>query len=231
MLSAFLTALSLFCCRSSAQHACLPLGPSFVPTEALSKSQTFQAALGILNATIEQSLANGTVYGQLDPTSTSFSVDIWSLHDDDPLYTYHFSAPDFAEDEEGVKKVDSDTVYRLGSMSKLITVYTFLLAAGDTKFRQPVTQYVPELAAYMQSNAAALQDDTIQYVDWNSITLEALASQMSGIFRDFAFGPLQDLELTELGLPPVKPVDSAFCGPEYWIQVPCNRSGELSLVW
>ena len=231
MLLSFFFFVCLFCYHlvtvAARQYPCLPLGPSFSPPQALSSSKVFAAALKKLGSTIQTSLNGGSSDGKLDPNATSFSIDVWSLHQERSLYSHHFSAPDLNHNDEGVHKVNSDTVYRLGSMSKLFAVYTFLLAAGDMEFRQPVTKYVPELAAYATQHRAALSDNTIDYVDWNSITVEALASQMSGISRDFAFGPQGDMQLAALGLPPVPPVNSSFCGPDYFVQTPCKRAGKL----
>ena len=231
MLLSFSFFVWLFCYHIVAivarQYPCLPLGPSFSPPQALSSSKVFAAALKNVDSAIKASFDGGSKYGVLDPNATSFSLDVWSLHQEQSLYSHHFSAPDLDHNDEGVQRVGSDTVYRLGSMSKLFAVYTFLLAAGDVDFRQPVTKYVPELAQYATQHRAALLANDIDFVDWNSITIEALASQMSGISRDFAFGPEGDMQLAALGLPPVPPVNSSFCGPDYFVQTPCNRTGKL----
>jgi CubicO group peptidase (beta-lactamase class C family) len=83
----------------------------------------------------------------------------------------------------GVKNVDSHSQYRIGSISKLFTVYTFLIEAGDVKFNDPITKYVPELAA-----AARHEQNAVDSVDWESVTVGNLASQMSGIGRDCESG-------------------------------------------
>jgi CubicO group peptidase (beta-lactamase class C family) len=64
-------------------------------------------------------------------------------------------------------------------ISKLFTVYLFLIEVGDIHFSDPVTKWVPELKA-----AAKAPSDAVSRVDWNAITLGNLASQMSGIGRD-----------------------------------------------
>jgi hypothetical protein len=208
---------------------CFPLGPTYPPPRAPSKTRAVTRALEIFNSTIIESLTtNGSSYGQLDPNTTSFSLEIFSLHESQPLFTYHFSAPEFGNATEGVRKVNSSTVYRLGSMSKLLSVYNFLIAAGDVHFNEPITKYVPELATFAAQHKAALQTNDIDYVSWDEVTVGALASQMAGISREEAFGPAQDADLREgLGLPEVPSVNASFCGPtNIQVQVPCTRAGK-----
>jgi len=76
--------------------------------------------------------------------------------------------------------VDADTVYRIGSLTKIFTVYTFLAEAGDIHFNSPITNYVPELAALVQNNSA----NAINRVAWEDITVGELASHMAGIASD-----------------------------------------------
>ena len=82
-----------------------------------------------------------------------------------------------ANSTSGVHVVDENSIYRIGSISKMFTVYTFLLELGDGYWNQPVTKYVPELAA-------AAKDDVITQVQWEDVTLGDLAGQMAGIDRE-----------------------------------------------
>jgi hypothetical protein len=164
----------------------------------------------------------------LDPNTTSFSIDVYSAHEKSSIFTYHYSAPALAHPTEGVAKVDSSTIYRIGSVSKLLTVYTYLVAAGDVSFNEPVTKYIPELAAYAKKNAAALETSDIDIFDWNDITVGALASQLSGFVRDFAPNLVSEASLAQF-LPPVPDINAKFCGNLAQAQLPCNRSGKLIL--
>lgn len=178
-----------------------------------------------LNSVFAELLQNETV-AQIT-NSTSFSLQLYSLHDAQPLLTFHHTAPSLAASKEGVTKVDSDTVYRLASVSKALTVYIYLLAIGDSSFNDPITKYVPELAEYAATRNAS---DVLGAIDWDSITVGALASQLSGIPRDPNPGPQYDSIYQEiLGLPPSQvTVPSAdFCGdPLAAIKFPCNRTSE-----
>ena len=39
-----------------------------------------------------------------------------------------------------------ETVYRVGSISKLLFLYTFLVEVGHAHWHRPITDFVPELA-------------------------------------------------------------------------------------
>lgn len=214
-----------------AQYACLPLGPTLPPPRKPSTSRSLRDALALVEKTVELSLRGGSQYASLDRNTISFSTEVYSLFEKEPLWTYHFSAPEF-RNCEGVNQVDSNTVYRIGSLSKLFTVYTSIVAVGnDYFFREPVTKYVPELAKYAARYRANITSNQIDFWDFESMTLEALAGQLSGLPGNFAFGPIWDRHIqTTLGLPITPPAAGAFCQQGENLQLPCNRSGKLSRV-
>lgn len=187
-------------------------------------SEVITSASQQLDATFTALLANETI--QAITNTTSFSIDVFSLNEVESLLTYHHSAPSLADSTEGVTEVDSDSIYRIGSISKAWTIYIWLLAAGDDAFNDPITDYVPELAEYASSHSAT--DDSLNIVDWSSITVGALASQLSGIARDPTAGSQgDDLYQQLLGLPPPTHdiPNSSFCGlSSSAIKFYCNRS-------
>ncbi|KAM5429679.1 hypothetical protein McanCB21832_007471 [Microsporum canis] len=127
-------------------RSCSLLGPDISIPRYLSSSTVFQDALVSLKKAISDAISSGvTSYGDVDANATSFSLDIFSIHEDDALFTYHYNAPGPADSTDGVREVDSNGIYRLGSISKLLTVYTFLTTVGDVSFNEPITKYVPEL--------------------------------------------------------------------------------------
>ena len=81
-----------------------------------------------------------------------------------------------------MKEVTEDSIYRIGSLSKLITVYLFLLEVGPSYWNHAITEYIPELEA-AASNCLA-RKDPIECTDWHAVTLGALASHMAGVPRD-----------------------------------------------
>lgn len=212
---ALLTSLLTIC---QAQINCPLIGPDFPAPQRLSSSSTFQAAVANLTQLIHTATSSSnTTYGPYyDALNTSFSLEVFSIHESTPLFTNHSTAPKLATYQYGVKSVDSNTIYRLGSITKLFSVYTFLISAGDAKFNEPVTKYVPELLeATKVLNATA---DSLDYVAWNDVTLGDLASQMADIGRDYAgfgqldgaIGPVADPYA--LGLPPLNASEQPACG-------------------
>ena len=95
-------------------------------------------------------------------------------------------------------------------------------------FNEPITKYVPEIAAYAAKNAASLQISDIDVYNWEALTIGALlASQLSGLPRDFSFGPVFEAALQEAGLPQSPPTDISYCGNPLQAETPCNRSGTI----
>ena len=126
-------------------------------------------------------------------------------------------------DPEGVTSVDSNTVYALGSISKLLTVYTFLLEAGDTSWNDPVTKYIPELAAYAKAHPQAATQQ-IDHYNWEDITVGALVSQLSGMVRDVPEDHWEDDELADPNWPPPDVVEEGLCGKDGYFNAACNRT-------
>ena len=94
------------------------------------------------------------------------------------FYQYHHIGPLVANSSYGVNKVDADSIYRIGSISKLLTIYLFLLSEGDVRWSDPVTKHLPQLLQY---KTESWNDVT---PDWESITVGDLAGQMAGLARD-----------------------------------------------
>ena len=214
---------------SAAQYystPCLLFGPDYPTPTNLSHSVAINTATQNFRASLQAALTNATAYGQLDPVSTSFSIDVYSLTQETPLFTSHYSAPALSKPAAGVATVDSNTIYRIGSTSKLWTVYLYLIEAGDLSFNDPITKYIPELAAYANANTVALNEDDVDITNWNDVTVGALASQLAGIARDAAPAPSQDAKLAAAGLPPVPGINGSFCGNPAQEQIPCDRACE-----
>ncbi|KAI6266144.1 hypothetical protein MCOR28_001271 [Pyricularia oryzae] len=191
-------------------------GAAFPKPRDLASSPTMQAAFRNLTATFEAQAAGA---GGGD---TSFSVELWSVSDPGGRapFEFHHTARELAglENNAGVKKVDGDTVYRIGSLTKVFTVYTWLVEVGDKDWSTPITRFVPELAEIAMDEAEAVKRDPIMRTNWEEITVGALASQLAGIIRDYAqvgeMGTTLDASTrAALGLPPLPPADIPPCGP------------------
>jgi hypothetical protein len=114
----------------------------------------------------------------------SYSIQIYSTNPGQEILweRFHTAANIGTFDSPGVTTVDGDSVYRLGSVTKIFTVLAFLAQDGDQHFNDPITKYVPELARISQAQPQVL--NPLKSVDWEDITIGALASQMAGIVRD-----------------------------------------------
>ncbi|EFR04388.1 beta-lactamase [Nannizzia gypsea CBS 118893] len=216
-------------------ESCSLLGPDVPIPKAVSQSSAFKDALVSLKKAISDAIGTGkTAYGNLDASETSFSLDIFSVHEEDALFTYHYDAPELPDPKEGVKKLDSNSIYRLGSISKLLTMQIFLATVGDISFNEPITKYIPELAAFATQHAA---DDDIDFMDWDSVTIGALASQLGGIPRDIAGSPESDARAIDdlpdgVPAPIFSPLPENITDAECpnFDAVPCTRAGVLGSI-
>jgi CubicO group peptidase (beta-lactamase class C family) len=137
---------------------CPLLGPAYPEVSSLGSSTAFKAA----QAAIDDEIAKALAGGQLDP-NTSFGIRVFSKTSDKALYEkYHGSS------------LNADTVVSIASISKLITVYATLTEIGDKYWDEPITKYVPELANHKVKNP-------VYDINWDEITLGALASHLAGI--------------------------------------------------
>lgn len=141
---------------------CPILGPVFPAPSELHSSIVFQARLRVLEAKIDEAFASGnTTHGSINPNDT-YSIQLFSTASEKPLLDYHRRGPAVL----GGRMIDGDSVYRIASTSKLITVYLLLLEAGETIFNDKVTKYLPELTGAAH---------------WNDITVGSLAGYLGGI--------------------------------------------------
>ena len=134
------------------------------------------------------SIFDGYLKEQKTPASQSlsgvenvtFSVGVFSLHD--PAATtlqYHYTAPEIANAKQGTNKVDADSIYRVASVSKLITTLAGLVALTEEDWNRPLTGIIPGLRDYAQAHAEDL--NPIYTTQWDEITPWALATQLSGV--------------------------------------------------
>ncbi|KAH7250862.1 beta-lactamase/transpeptidase-like protein, partial [Fusarium tricinctum] len=202
----------------TAMAPCPLFGPDLPIPTALNRDVSIRSAMSEILQLLNPDVAGGTQSIHMDFQNTSFSIDVYSTVEQKPLINHHHAAPSMEWHERGTHTVNDTTIYRIGSISKLLTAYLYLIEVGDTSFSEPITQYVPELAAL----PAKKQGSAIQEVDWDVITIGALASHMAGIPRDPPRPATKDLELAQLGFPPVNPTHLTYCGEGGLY--PCNRS-------
>ncbi|KAF2171468.1 hypothetical protein M409DRAFT_50904 [Zasmidium cellare ATCC 36951] len=149
--------------------------------------------------------------------NTSFSVEVTSKTS--TLWSYHHTAANLNPARPGDGNVSPDSIYRIASITKTFTTLAILYqqAAGNLSLDDPVTYYIPELNS---------SDYTLP---WKDITLRSLASQLSGIPREFAQSDIWNFfqDPTSIGLPPATGEGLPTCD-EYNYYKPCNRSDLLT---
>lgn len=132
----------------------------------------------ISTANLTLALNSALTSGVLGATNSSFAVEVFSASQPGTFFSFYHSAPTLNA-SVGVKQVDGNSVFRIGSISKLFTVYLLLIENGFVNWHEPVTRWVPELW-----RIGKWPSNEVARVDWGSITLGNLASQMAGIGRD-----------------------------------------------
>lgn len=166
-----LGALSAFLSLTSAQD-CPLLGPAFPAPQGLGGSSSWESILNDLQSQLDTYVA--------DPAqiiNTSFSLNVFSAYQDGPLFEYHYESPALNGSIPEGRKLGGDTVYRVASISKLLTVYITLIEAGFDALEEPVTKYLPELLDLETGN-----DDTTT-ISFSQMTLGSLVNHMSGLAR------------------------------------------------
>lgn len=147
---------------------CPPLGPILPAPTGLSQHPRFQELVAQINAQLQN------ISSSLNQTAVS--VGLSSAHDNERLISFHYTPQIF--NTSGTNKVDGDTVYRVGSTSKLFTALSILQLESKISLTDPVTKYVPQLGDLSESS------NSLTEVNWNTVTIEALASHMGGIPAD-----------------------------------------------
>jgi CubicO group peptidase (beta-lactamase class C family) len=166
---------------------CPIYGAEFPKPTRLEDSPAWQAAMQNLSSSIDYLAQSAANY--------SFSVQVFSNNPGSPiLYEKFHTAPNLPSNTTGVKTVDANTVYRIGSVTKIFTVLAFLAEAGDKYFNHPITEFIPELSSLSASRQQPADSD-IRTVDWEDINLISLITQMSGIERDCEFSHSRRVQL------------------------------------
>ena len=180
MWSSFLVAVAA-ATTALAGPNCPPLGPVYEKPNKFNTSSAIQAAIANLTATFTAWDQNNS--SAIRANTTSYSIEIFSASKEHPvIFSWHHTAASLAGDTNtsGVRQANADAVYRLGSLTKIFTIYTWLAQDGDSKWNEPITKYVPELAAA----AARAKSDPVANVPWDEVTIGSLAGQLSGAIRD-----------------------------------------------
>ncbi|OTA56263.1 beta-lactamase/transpeptidase-like protein [Hypoxylon sp. EC38] len=154
-----------------AKHNCPLYGLGYPKPTNLLSQPGFQQAATTLDSVFAEYIDHANNTGS---DAYSYSVEVFSADEEDLLWSHHWTAPNLRSlKSPGVKTVDGDTVYRLGSVTKIYTVLTFLAEVGDTLWNEPITKYIPEIASMVV--AGADNSHSISTPDWETITIGSLA--------------------------------------------------------
>jgi CubicO group peptidase (beta-lactamase class C family) len=207
---------------------CPPLGPVLPAPIRPSTHASVKSAVAAIQARLEEETAPYNL--------SSIAVAIKSTYEDDYMFEFANTPPKV--DPRGVDKVDSDTVFRLASLSKVFPVLA-LLELHKVDLDDAVTKYVPELRAL---NKQARKQDAVWAVDWDEVTIGALASHIGGIPADCMYSywartgtvliclVVTDVEpygdWTKLGYPPADPSKSLNCSGLLGLPE-CTKEGKI----
>jgi CubicO group peptidase (beta-lactamase class C family) len=151
----------------AAPSPCPLVGPAFPwPTPSL-ENKCLDTARRNLSALLFKA-ANGS--------TNSIAVQAFDTSNTSPLFQWTYTA-DNLDTKLGVSHVDQDSVFRVGSVSKLWAMTLFLAEAGIDTFSDPVAKYIPEIQS-------AVSGDAIDSVQWANVTIGDLASHLAGVGRD-----------------------------------------------
>lgn len=173
--------------RSS--KVCPILGPSYPKPSSLGSDSTFNEAAQRLDLLLDDAISRGTSsHGSASFNSSTLSIGVFSTQNSNLIYQRHYTDLSVKDSLVGVDKVDADTVYRIGSNGKVLSVLTFLAQVGDARLSDPITKYVPELLSNNDSADGLLTED-MPPTNWEDITIGDMASHMAGLSRDCKISP------------------------------------------
>lgn len=103
--------------------------------------------------------------------ASSFSIELTSASE--TIWSMYHTARRRNESRLGTEEVGPDSVYRMSAVTKVFTVLGLLYQheTGNLSLEDSISKYIPELSGDIQ---------------WDKITLRALASHLSGVPREFA---------------------------------------------
>ncbi|KAH7073566.1 beta-lactamase/transpeptidase-like protein [Paraphoma chrysanthemicola] len=204
----FAAVASAICYEASIAH---PL-PDLDPEDAV-----LQKAFASINTALTAAATKAEF------NSTSFSVEITSSKE--TLWSYHHTAHVRNASRPDVPEVNGDALYRIASITKTFTVLGILYQheAGNLSLDDPIDKYIEEL-----------RGDDSGAIPWKDITIRSLASQLSGIPRDYYInnGKSDLLKLPEeVGLPPVSRKGLLDCDEySFNYEKPCTAEDLLDTV-
>ncbi|KAI1812986.1 beta-lactamase/transpeptidase-like protein [Poronia punctata] len=201
---------------------CILAGPSYPSPSKFSNSPLLANATAAFEETIKNKL--------LQSDDTAWTVALFSSKENKTLYEHYYTPP-------SGKAVDGNSIFRIASISKVFTVWSFLLQVGYERFNDPITAYVPELGNLTGTETRGRPGEVyndIDHVRWDEITLGQLASHAAGIPRDPTgndlAAELSADQVAALGFPPLDKSEIPVCGVDGFTNRACTREEALSYI-
>ena len=170
------------------------------PATGLASSSTIQTGMKELESTILSAI-NSSSNPMFNVSQTAFSIDIFSLHSEEALFTYHYTPEALiSATTVGVKQQDSSTVFRIGSITKMLAQYAF------------------------ENKAVLEQGNEIDFVDYDQVTVGSLTNHLAGIGRDTVYVPALQAALEQTLSIPAANNSFTSCGDNATIVIGCNRA-------
>ncbi|KAL2883376.1 hypothetical protein SGCOL_001056 [Colletotrichum sp. CLE4] len=198
---------------------CPLLGPAY-PRPNLHKSQVIKDTQESFAKLIEDAVSTGeTDLGKINTATASFSIGVFSADSDEFLYEHHHQGTELEGTVTG-GSLDLDTLYRIGSVTKLLTVYTILVKLGPTYWNEPITKFIPELANAPAENRA----HRVQWSEYHDPSIFVTIDNSSQLDHFVDLSGIDGIE--DMGLPHLNASDIIKCGlPE---MRPCTRKEVLN---
>ncbi|KAH6653158.1 beta-lactamase/transpeptidase-like protein [Truncatella angustata] len=184
-----------------------PLGPVLPAPRFPSKGDLVKEVVEGLRAQLDQTLG-------VSINASGISIGVKSIHEKDDIFSYHFT-PSVMTDI-GTDNIDENTIYRVGSVSKLFPAVIALQLGIDLD--ASVLEFLPELGENSDG-------DVIETIQWKDISAGSLMSHLSGLPTETSMDLtiLVDYPWTKKGLPKVPRDEAAKCSGLYDTK-PCGTA-------
>ncbi|KAM3414191.1 hypothetical protein BST61_g10849 [Cercospora zeina] len=153
-------------------------GQQFPFPTKLSEEAIFKSATRTIEDHFKANLTS-SLYNE-----TTFSLGLFSVDESRLIFEYSHTDNTVRNSTQGTRSAESDSIYRIASISKVLTVYLWMINAGDRRWNDPIIQYIPELAQYER-----VQHD-YPVPQWDEITIGDLASYLAGGAREYGLNDL-----------------------------------------
>lgn len=205
-----------------AAFCCINPSEPFPAPHLTPKDLNVQKLFSGLDTSIQRVISNGDAPWRTN--ITSFAIEITSA--ENTVWQHYHTAPKMGNYSTSKSiNVDGEKAFRIASISKVFTTLALLLLEQQDRlnFRDSITRYLPELAE--KGNEGGVR--------WSEISLESLASQLSGIPREYGQSDLSDglvrqsygteQDALSMGFPPLSNKDLPTCGANHETSKTCSR--------